>query len=144
MGHMDAMQSSGRGHSTPLWELAAARLRGYLAENRISHKEFGELVGWDRGKYQRRLAGEVALDLQDLGDIEQNTPITVSFLLTGYDEVPPRPPATRHVQARPQRKVAHLRPVGANPPAVDDDATAYVELAESRLGESNSRPIHYE
>lgn len=138
---MDALHVAAK--PSNLAEIAASRLRGYLAERRISHKEFGEMVGWDRGKYQRRLAGEVALDLEDLQDIEQNTPITVAFLLTGVEEQPPRPPSTRHSAPRQLGQVVHLRQV-TDDPIVEDAATAYIELAESRLGESNSRPIHYE
>ncbi len=124
-----------------LAKTVAARLRGYLAERRISHKEFGEMVGWDRGKYQRRLSGDVALDLADLEEIEQRTPLTVGFLLTGFDDVPPRPPATRATpHSRDGGEVIRLRSVDADPEIA---TSPYVDLAENKLPreDSNLQPF---
>lgn len=117
-----------------LAETVAARLRGYLAERRISHKEFGELVGWDRGKYQRRLSGEVALDLADLEDIERNTGLSVTFLVTGIDNMPPKPPAIYSVPSRQENRVVPIRPiepdVAPESDIVDDAAARYIAMAE--------------
>lgn len=120
-----------------LAEVVARRLRGYLAEHRISHKDFGEAVGWDRGKYQRRLSGEVSLDLRDLEEIERATGITVAFMLTGVQELPPRPPnRSAIVDELPQ--VIQLRPIKVDdklldsPEIVDEDAAQWLALAEER------------
>ena len=63
----------------------ARRLRGQLAERRISQKRFGELTGWGRGHIYQRMSGNVPLDLDELEHIEQTTGIPLSLLLPRMD-----------------------------------------------------------
>lgn len=108
----------------------ARRIRGYLAERRISHKEFGQMVGWDRGRYQRRLAGEVPLTLDDLEQIMRGTGLSLSFLLTGVEETPPRPPVIAAMP--PTNRIVDLRSRiderANDAEVIDEDAMQWVAL----------------
>jgi len=145
---MDTTHATADTLDASLPSVAAARLRGYLAERRISHKTFGEMVGWDRGRYQLRLAGKVPLNLADLEEIEARAGISAIYLLTGITNSPPLPPSSG---PRPS-PVRRLRQTGlAVVPAVNnddglsDDAQYYVTLAEDLLPrvESNHQPSGY-
>ena len=61
----------------------ARRLRGVLAEIRMTKTEFAARLGWDRGYLYRRLSGETPLDVADLGHIEQITRIRAGYLVGG-------------------------------------------------------------
>lgn len=68
-----------------LREHVAGRLRGQLAERRISQKRFSELTGWGRGHIYQRLTGKVALNLDELEHIEVAVGIPMSLLLPRVD-----------------------------------------------------------
>jgi transcriptional regulator with XRE-family HTH domain len=61
----------------------ARRLRGVLAEIRMTKTEFAARLGWDRGYLYRRLNGETPLDVADLGHIEKVTRIRAGYLVSG-------------------------------------------------------------
>jgi predicted transcriptional regulator len=64
-----------------LAQAAARRLRGQLGEQCMSKSEFAELLGWSRAFVQRRIQGEVALNLDELELIQRRTGIRITFLL---------------------------------------------------------------
>jgi transcriptional regulator with XRE-family HTH domain len=78
------------GHE-PLTEAVARRLRGLLAELRISQKDFGAKTGWGRAYVYRRLTGETPMDTADLEHIQDATGIQVLYLVgeTGPRYQPP-------------------------------------------------------
>jgi transcriptional regulator with XRE-family HTH domain len=89
----------------------ARRLRGLLAEMRMSKTEFAARLGWDRGYLYRRLNGETPLDVADLDLIEQATRIRADYLIGEHEpklNPPPgggnpfkRPEATRGPKGKP-------------------------------------------
>lgn len=105
------------GHE-PLTAAVARRLRGLLAELRISQKEFGERTGWGRAYVYRRLIGETPIDTADLEHIQETTGIQVLYLV---GETGPR----------------YAKPTANTNRAPGDDGS-------SRLPDLNRRPIHYE
>lgn len=70
-----------------LTEAVARRLRGQLAEHRITQRRLGQLTGWSAMYISRRYVGETALDVKDLETIHAVTGITPEILLTGVDAV---------------------------------------------------------
>jgi transcriptional regulator with XRE-family HTH domain len=96
----------------------ARRLRGVLAEIRMTKTEFAARLGWDRGYLYRRLNGETPLDVADMGHIEQVTRIRAGYLVTG-----------RGFRVTP--------PPGGGAPA------APLPEAESLLSGLNRRPFAY-
>lgn len=78
--------------------------------------------------------------------------LSFDYIATGIRELPtPPPPAAAGIQREAQvlrfpAAAAHASQL--SDVNVEDDALAYIQLAEqgleSRLGESNPRPIHYE
>lgn len=74
------MTSSVADHES-LTEAVARRLRGQLAERRITQKRFQEMTGWGRMYVYRRLTGEKALDTAELQLIEEAAGIPVARLL---------------------------------------------------------------
>ncbi len=74
------MTSSVADHES-LTEAVARRLRGQLAERRITQKRFQELTGWGRMYVYRRLTGETPFDTSDLQRIEEAAGIPVNRLL---------------------------------------------------------------
>jgi len=104
------------GDNESLQDAVARRLRGLLAEIRMSKTDFAARVGWDRGYLYRRLSGETPIDMHDLDDIEHNIGMRADYLVGGHEpKMAPRPPDNGGGGA-----------------------------SGSRLGESNPRPIHYE
>ena len=70
----------------------ARRLRGQMAEQRITGLELSQRTGLGRASISRRLSGEIALNTDELDAIERATGISALFLLTGRrDEESPRP-----------------------------------------------------
>jgi transcriptional regulator with XRE-family HTH domain len=63
----------------------ARRLRGQLAEHRITQRRLGELTGWSAMYISRRYTGETALDMKDLEIIHNVTGISPALLLIGHD-----------------------------------------------------------
>ena len=78
-----AIQEIGAGET--LQSAVARRLRGILAEVRMSKTEFAARLGWDRGYLYRRLNGETPIDVADLGRIEQSTRIRAEYLVGGHE-----------------------------------------------------------
>jgi transcriptional regulator with XRE-family HTH domain len=68
-----------------LTEAVARRLRGQLAEHRITQRRLSQLTGWSAMYISRRYVGETALDIKDLETIHAVTGITPEKLLTGVD-----------------------------------------------------------
>lgn len=68
-----------------LTEAVARRLRGQLAERRLTQKRFQELTGWGRMYVYRRLTGEMAFDTSELEHIESTTGILVNRLMADPD-----------------------------------------------------------
>jgi transcriptional regulator with XRE-family HTH domain len=79
-----------RGGQT-LTDAVARRLRGQLAEKRITGLRLAELTGMGRAMVSRRLNGDTALNTDELELIEQVTGISVVYLLTGYHVEPDGP-----------------------------------------------------
>ena len=73
------------GSGETLQDAAARRLRGLIAEARISKTEFSALTGWDRGYLYRRLSGETPLDMNDLDTIEHTVRFRAEYLVTGNE-----------------------------------------------------------
>lgn len=67
----------------PLHEAAARRLRGVLAEMRLSQKDLAQHTGWGRAYLYRRLTGETPLDVADLEAIQTATGISAAYLVSG-------------------------------------------------------------
>ena len=63
----------------------ARRLRGILAEIRMSKTEFSQRLSWDRGYLYRRLSGETPFNVADLELIEQTTRIRAEYLIGGHE-----------------------------------------------------------
>ena len=63
----------------------ARRLRGLLAEIRMTKTEFAARVGWDRGYLYRRLSGEVPIDVAELETIEHTVGIRVDYLVGEHE-----------------------------------------------------------
>jgi len=83
MVFMATIQEIGGGET--LQAAVARRLRGILAEVRMSKTEFAARLGWDRGYLYRRLSGETPIDVADLGLIEQSTRIRAEYLVGGHE-----------------------------------------------------------
>jgi len=64
-------------------QAVARRLRGQLAELRITQLQLGALTGWGRMYIGRRLSGETPIDTADLEHIEQTVGVSVAYLVTG-------------------------------------------------------------
>lgn len=64
-------------------EAVARRLRGHLAEQRITHRELASVMGWDRGSSYRRFRGITALDVNELLRVTNTLGIDPTWLLTG-------------------------------------------------------------
>jgi transcriptional regulator with XRE-family HTH domain len=75
----------------PLSLAVARRLRGILAEARISQKTLQDLTGWGRGHVQQRYYGKVPLNVAELEHIEQTVGIRTEYLMTGQG-IPFAPP----------------------------------------------------
>lgn len=109
-----------------LTSAVARRLRGQLAEQRISQKEFGELTGWGRMAIYRRLTGETALDTNDLEHIEQTTGISVERLLSD-------PPDPLYPPPRPLRRdrQIHRKDSPPEPPPGASEPVGWLEHLEA-------------
>lgn len=94
-------------------EAVARRLRGQLAERRISAVRLSGMLGMSRAAIGRRLNGETALNTDELAEISRLTGISIGYLTTGT-AVNPRPDGP-------------------------DGGT----VLRSRFGESNPGPSHY-
>ena len=62
----------------------ARRLRGQMAEKRITNVELAKRTGWGRQMVSRRVNGETALNTDELETIEAVAGISAIFLLTGH------------------------------------------------------------
>jgi transcriptional regulator with XRE-family HTH domain len=80
--------------SESLQDVVARRLRGLLAEVRLTKTEFAAQLGWDRGYLYRRLSGETPLNINDLELIEKAARIRADYLVGGHEPKlnPPEPP----------------------------------------------------
>jgi transcriptional regulator with XRE-family HTH domain len=94
-------------------EAVSRRLRGQLAEMKISAVRLADMIGMSRAAIGRRLLGETALNTDELAAISRATGISLSYLTTGIAMSP--------------------QPGGPD--------GGYV--LPSRLTESNRRPSHY-
>ncbi|WP_315913610.1 helix-turn-helix domain-containing protein [Arthrobacter sp. lap29] len=74
------------GKSEPLSSKVARRLRGQLAELRISGSSLARITGLTQSKVSRRLNGDAPLELDELQMIEEATGISVAYLL-GFSDV---------------------------------------------------------
>lgn len=63
----------------------ARRLRGQLAELRISGASLARITGLTQSKVSRRLTGDAPLELDELQVIEEATGISMAYLL-GFSE----------------------------------------------------------
>lgn len=68
-----------------LSESVARRLRGKLAERKISQTKLRQLTGWSAMYVSRRVNGETALDMADLETIQAVTGIDIHLLLPRKD-----------------------------------------------------------
>ena len=73
------------GGGETLQAAVARRLRGILAEIRMSKTEFSGHLGWDRGYLYRRLSGETPFNVADLELIERSTRIRAEYLVGGHE-----------------------------------------------------------
>lgn len=67
-------------------EAIVRRLRGQLAENRISGTELAKRLGTTQALISRRLAGTVPFDIDELDAIERVTGISADYLWSGRRE----------------------------------------------------------
>jgi transcriptional regulator with XRE-family HTH domain len=79
------------GRNETLTMAVARRLRGKLAERRISGLRLAEMTGLGRSLVNRRLQGETAMNTDELELIERVTGISAVYLLTGMRQETPRP-----------------------------------------------------
>jgi transcriptional regulator with XRE-family HTH domain len=63
----------------------ARRLRGKLAENRISGAELARRLNTTQALISRRTAGHVAFELDELDEIEKVTGISADYLWSGRE-----------------------------------------------------------
>lgn len=116
----------------------ARRLRGKLAEKRITGLELAKRSGMGRAMISRRLTGETALNTDELELIERTTGIPVEYLLTGVNPAqPPTPPTPTSpvdslserssVQSRQGAPHVHVLRTAYEP--VDDAPAAVVAAA---------------
>jgi len=80
------------GGEETLQATVARRLRGLLAEIRMTKTEFAARVGWDRGYLYRRLSGETPIDVADLDTIEHTVRIRADYLVGGHEPKMTPPP----------------------------------------------------
>jgi len=80
------------GGEETLQAAVARRLRGLIAEIRMSKTEFAERVGWDRGYLYRRLSGETPIDMADLDAIEHTVRFRADYLVGGHEPKMAPPP----------------------------------------------------
>jgi hypothetical protein len=133
----------------PLPQAVARRLRGQLAEHRMTLDDLGRVLGISRMGASRRVNGLTPVTLAELEIIDAMTPITATYLLTGHHPMatpPPPPPA--HPFEAPQTAGAPIRRLrrpstaggrskrdtrrlaGVQTEEVDDAALDYVRLAD--------------
>lgn len=133
----------------PLTTAVARRLRGQLAEHRMTLEELGKVLGLSKMAASRRTNGETPISLAELELIEAATPITAAYLLTGQHPSGGPPPSspTSHPLVGSQAagaQIHRLRPAASGRRArdertlvgvqdeVDDDAIAYLQLADDQ------------
>ncbi|MCA2275463.1 helix-turn-helix transcriptional regulator [Mycobacterium intracellulare] len=131
---------------------ANRRLREELASQRLSASAAADLCGVKQQWLSRRMTGTTDWALGELEAVCAALGFSFDYIATGIRELPtPPPPAAAGIQRDAQvlrfpNAATHASQLGDV--SVEDDALAYVQLAEegseSRLGESNPRPIHYE
>jgi hypothetical protein len=135
----------------PLPQAVARRLRGQLAEHRMTLEDLGRVLGLSKMAASRRVNGQTEISLAELERIQAQTPITAAYLLTGHHplSVPPPPPEPPHPARVPSRgaQVFRLRKRGADAPSreadlvsVSDDAIAYLQLAGEH-GPETQEPV---
>lgn len=98
----------------PLAAAVARRLRGQLAEQRMTLEDLGKVLGLSKMAASRRVNGETPISLAELELIEAATPITAAYLLTGHhpSSAPkPPPPAQPFRPPHPAERARQLRPV---------------------------------
>jgi transcriptional regulator with XRE-family HTH domain len=98
----------------PLPAAVARRLRGQLAEHRMTLEDLGKVLGLSKMAASRRVNGETPISLAELELIEAHTPITAAYLLTGQHPAPspqPPPPGQSFRPPHPAERVRQLRPV---------------------------------
>lgn len=66
-------------------ERVADRIRGLMAERRISQSALAESIGLSRAAMGRRFTGQIALDLDDLAAIARVLEIPMSSLFIGLN-----------------------------------------------------------
>ena len=74
-----------------LTEASARRLRGMLAEKRMSGRQVALRLGKSHAWIQRRLTGDVSMTIEDMEHIESVTGISAIYLITGMNAESRRP-----------------------------------------------------
>ncbi|WP_157749448.1 helix-turn-helix domain-containing protein [Jatrophihabitans sp. GAS493] len=77
----------------PFHMAVARRLRGQLAERRITAMYLEQQTGMGRSLISRRLLGKTVMNLQEVADFADAAGLDLGYLLTGETEkAPPEPP----------------------------------------------------
>jgi transcriptional regulator with XRE-family HTH domain len=93
----------------PLPQAVARRLRGQLAEHRMTLDDLGRVLGISRMGASRRVNGLTPVTLAELEIIDAMTPITATYLLTGHHPLATPPPPPSHPSEAPQTAGAPIR-----------------------------------
>jgi hypothetical protein len=119
------------------------RIREELGRVGLSVSAVARLLGEPQPKLSRRMTGDVPWDVNTLGEFCTAAGISYDYVTTGIRELPDPPHPTERGQQRSLGRVT-LRsvPTGDYAADVDEDAMAYLQLAEGlpRV-DSNHQPF---
>lgn len=137
----------------PLPTAVARRLRGQLAEHRMTLDDLGRVLGLSKMAASRRVNGETPISLAELEVIDAATPITATYLLTGHHPPSsPRPPEPPHPVGVPSRggQLLRLRESAVDEVAepselvtVRDEDWSFVELTGDEISPGTAKPVDW-
>lgn len=118
-------------------EMIPARLRAALAAKDLSVSAAARILGWKQPNFHRQTKGQVSLSVAQMEWIEERLGVPMAYLLSYTDELPT---FSRRLRSVPNA----ADPINPNPVFNDGTGNHEATGSESFLGESNSRPFHYE
>jgi transcriptional regulator with XRE-family HTH domain len=133
--------------------LIGERVHTLMWKQKRTQKELGAILNVDQGSISNRLRGKTNWTAVEVAAVAQWLQVPISDLMPEVELRPPVPPPTpppgpqvgrgavKPKKIRRQGRIDEQR----NQIAAEEEAARYIALAEgeSRLGESNPRPIHY-
>lgn len=106
-------------------DAALRRLRGGLAERRLSVNRLAKMMGTSQQALQRRFSGQTPFNLDDLQRICDTAGLSFTYVATGIRETPGGPPDqgwSRPGESNPRPIHYKVRRLFAVPPARDSAA----------------------